>query len=98
FWNVGARAAIGAGSKAAIDYGASLIGTTAAKANLYVGAFAVGYAGGKVLYENSAKVRYVADTTVTYVGEKILGEQGFTDWSSHESWVDYINRPGGVTG
>src|SRR5882724_10438148 len=49
-------------------------------------------------YMKTPKRSAIGDSTVTYVGEKVLGEQGFANWSSHESWVDYINRPGGVSG
>jgi len=97
-WNLGIRSLVAAGTGAAIQNAPKLFGVTASRANLYVGAAILGYSAGTVLYENSETVRYVGDSTVTYVGEKVLGEQGFANWSSHESWVDYINRPGGVSG
>ena len=96
-FNVGVNSA-GAAGAAAVGGEVLTVAGVSTSGSLALGAFAVGYEGGTLLYNHVAPVRNAADASVTWVGEQVAGKQGFQTWSSQESWIDYLNRPGGVSG
>jgi hypothetical protein len=70
----------------------------AAGSNVYTAAFLAGWNTGSFAYQNIPGVKSVSDAAVTNVGQSVLGQQGFTQWSSMPSWIDSVNNPGAAVG